>query len=168
MGIPGRSDTCGLTDMNPDASSLPPDVSLVVLCAEWCTQCRAFREVIEGLPATALRWVDIEDEGLDADELGITAFPSVAICRPAGVLRYLAVAHFGRGRGNFVESEAPAFWQDEVEQAVARHDAALLELWKDLRREKSPEQAAERVSPVIAAITSDTLARLYPTVARLV
>ena len=78
------------------------------------------------------------------------------------------MAHFGRGRGNFVESEAPAFWQDEVEQAVARHDAALLELWKDLRREKSPEQAVERVTPVIAAITSDTLARLYPAVARLV
>jgi hypothetical protein len=86
----------------------------------------------------------------------------------AGVLRYLAVAHFGRGRGNFVEGEAPAFWQDEVEQAVARHDAALLELWKDVRREKSPEPAADRVAPVIAAITSDTLARLYPDVPRLV
>ena len=86
----------------------------------------------------------------------------------AGVLRYLAVAHFGRGRGNFVEGEAPAFWQDEVEQAVTRHDAALLELWKEVRREKSPEQAAERVLPVISSITSDTLARLYPDVARLV
>jgi len=67
-----------------------------------------------------------------------------------------------------VEGEAPAFWQDEVEQAVARHDAALLELWKDVRREKAPEQASERVEPVIAAIASDTLARLYPDVARLV
>ncbi|MEJ7807293.1 MAG: DUF3482 domain-containing protein, partial [Telluria sp.] len=35
------------------------------------------------------------------------------------VLRYLAVAHFGRGRGNFVEGEAPAFWQAEVEAAAA-------------------------------------------------
>ncbi|UUZ56255.1 hypothetical protein LP419_14035 [Massilia sp. H-1] len=41
------------------------------------------------------------------------------------VLRYLAVAHFGRGRGNFVEGEAPAFWQAEVEAAVARHDDRL-------------------------------------------
>jgi len=69
--------------------SLPPDVSVVVLCAEWCTQCRAFREVADSLPAESLHWVDIEDEGLDADELEITAFPSVAILRPAGVLRYL-------------------------------------------------------------------------------
>lgn len=75
--------------MNPNPPALPPEVSIVVLCAEWCTQCRAFREVAAGLPAEALHWVDIEDQGLDADELGITAFPSVAICRPAGVLRYL-------------------------------------------------------------------------------
>lgn len=75
--------------MDPQTPALPPEVLIVVLCAEWCTQCRAFREVTEGLPAEALRWVDIEDEGLDAEELGITAFPSVAICRPAGVLRYL-------------------------------------------------------------------------------
>ena len=69
------------TAMNPSALALPPEASIVVLCAEWCTQCRAFREVAADLPAEALHWVDIEDEGLDADELGITAFPSVAICR---------------------------------------------------------------------------------------
>jgi len=86
----------------------------------------------------------------------------------AGILRYLAVAHFGRGRGNFVESEAPAFWQDEVEHAVARHENALLEAWKELRRDKSPEQAAARLAPTITAIAGDTLARLYPDVPRLV
>ncbi|KAB8035773.1 DUF3482 domain-containing protein [Janthinobacterium aquaticum] len=80
----------------------------------------------------------------------------------AGVLRYLAVAHFGRGRGNFVESEAPAFWQDEVEQAVARHDGQLAELWKEARRAQTPQLAAERIAPVITAIASETLARLYP------
>ena len=30
------------------------------------------------------------------------------------VLLYLAVAHFGRGRGYWEESEAPAFWKDLV------------------------------------------------------
>ena len=30
------------------------------------------------------------------------------------VLLYLAVAHFGRGRGYWEESEAPAFWKDVV------------------------------------------------------
>lgn len=73
----------------PTPSVLPPGVSVVVLCAEWCVQCRSFREVTQQMPGEALHWIDIEDAGLDADELGIQAFPSVAICRPAGVLRYL-------------------------------------------------------------------------------
>ena len=80
----------------------------------------------------------------------------------AGTLRYLAVAHFGRGRGNFVETEAPAFWQEEVEQAVARHDAYLVGLWSDLRRDKADIETA---TALIRGITSDALARLYPEVA---
>ena len=70
-------------------SPLPRGVSVVVLCAEWCVQCRSFRAVANELADPALRWVDIEDEGLDADELGIQAFPSMAVFQPAGVLRYL-------------------------------------------------------------------------------
>lgn len=76
----------------------------------------------------------------------------------AGVLRYLAVAHFGRGRGNFVDSEAPAFWQSEVEQAVAQHDDALAALWKHARR----DNAADQLQPLLKQLTSATLARLYP------
>jgi hypothetical protein len=79
-----------------------------------------------------------------------------------GILRYLAVAHFGRGRGNFIENEAPAFWQEEVEQAVAQHDAALNQLWSDLRREKAGDEAA---APLIKQIATATLIRLYPDVA---
>ncbi|MBP1206128.1 hypothetical protein JOD97_004201 [Duganella sp. 1411] len=79
-----------------------------------------------------------------------------------GILRYLAVAHFGRGRGNFVENEAPAFWQEEVEQAVARHDAALVTLWNDLRRDRTDNEAA---TALIKQIATDTLVRLYPNVA---
>jgi hypothetical protein len=83
----------------------------------------------------------------------------------ADVLRYLAVAHFGRGRGNFVESEAPAFWQNEVEQVVAQHDADLLALWRDVRREKSGGTTAELPLPLLSRITQAVLARLYPGVA---
>jgi hypothetical protein len=68
-------------------SALPLGVQVLVLCAEWCSQCRSFLPLVQGLPG--LHWVDIEDAGLDAEELGISAFPSVAIFRPTGVLRYL-------------------------------------------------------------------------------
>jgi hypothetical protein len=75
------------------------------------------------------------------------------------VLRYLAVAHFGRGRGNFVEGEAPAFWQTEVETAVAAQAVHLPELWR-AAREESGGQA--RVQESVAAIVRRVLAQLYP------
>ncbi len=34
------------------------------------------------------------------------------------VLRYLAVAHFGRGRGDFSEGESPAQWREELDAIV--------------------------------------------------
>jgi hypothetical protein len=78
------------------------------------------------------------------------------------VLRYLAVAHFGRGRGSFVEGEAPAFWQAEVEQAVMRHEAALNALWKAARAAPDAAGAARQIDALLGAVTADTLERLYP------
>jgi hypothetical protein len=78
------------------------------------------------------------------------------------VLRYLAVAHFGRGRGNFVEGEAPAFWQAEVEQALASYDGDLPGLWQSVRTAPDLVAASELVHAVVAPVTNATLARLYP------
>jgi hypothetical protein len=78
------------------------------------------------------------------------------------VLRYLAVAHFGRGRGNFVEGEAPAFWQAEVEAAVARREAELAGLWKAVRTAADESTAARLVEEVLTPVVTDTLGGLYP------
>jgi hypothetical protein len=78
------------------------------------------------------------------------------------VLRYLAVAHFGRGRGNFVESEAPAFWQAEVERAVSLHADEVGKLWHAARGDADIEAAAERIDAVFAKIAAHTLGQLYP------
>ena len=79
-----------------------------------------------------------------------------------GVLRYLAVIHFGRGRGDFVESEAPAFWQSEVEQAVSAADEDLKYVWQDARRDDDTEELRARLHAVLSAIVSGVLRRLYP------
>lgn len=78
------------------------------------------------------------------------------------VLRYLAVAHFGRGRGQFVEGEAPAFWQAEVERCVAAHEAGLAPLWKEVRAAPDAQAAAREVEALLAPVVADTLERLYP------
>jgi len=77
------------------------------------------------------------------------------------VLRYLAVAHFGRGRGNFVEGEAPGFWQAEVEQALAPHARELARLWQEVRS-GDLDKAAGRVSELLAKVVTHTLTQLYP------
>jgi predicted GTPase len=71
----------------------------------------------------------------------------------AGLLRYLAVAHFGRGRGGFIESEAPDFWQAEVERQIAAREAALLPAIH-----AEPAALAELLQQIMAQV----LDRLYP------
>lgn len=74
------------------------------------------------------------------------------------ILRYLAVAHFGRGRGNFIEGEAPAFWQAEVEAAVGAHAGELAGLWELLRGKDDLTQ----LESLVTDITRKTLGQLYP------
>ncbi|NHZ65463.1 DUF3482 domain-containing protein [Massilia genomosp. 1] len=80
----------------------------------------------------------------------------------SSILRYLAVAHFGRGRGNFVEGEAPDFWQAEVEGAVARQAGRLADLWQALRSEGAAGKAAAEVETIATEVARATLAKLYP------
>jgi hypothetical protein len=74
------------------------------------------------------------------------------------ILRYPAVAHFGRGRGNFVEGEAPAFWQAEVERALVAEAGDAAALWQAARE----ENGAAPVTAALTRVTSTTLSRLYP------
>jgi hypothetical protein len=95
--------------------------------------------------------------------------PSVQFADPflrtllvGAVLRYLAVAHFGRGRGLFVEGEAPTFWQAEVEAALARREAALAPLWKALRGAPDEEAGTRLVLEILEPVAGEVLERLYP------
>ena len=75
------------------------------------------------------------------------------------VLRYLAVAHFGRGRGNFVEGEAPAFWQSQVEATAAAQQG---QLWQSVRETPDQGKAEARVISAVTAIAGGVLGQLYP------
>jgi 50S ribosome-binding GTPase/Domain of unknown function (DUF3482) len=84
----------------------------------------------------------------------------------AALLRYLAVAHFGRGRGSWQEGEAPAFWHEVAAQALAPHEATLATLWQS-RRDKldnAGDAAALAVAlqPLLTAATRRALSALYP------
>jgi hypothetical protein len=79
-----------------------------------------------------------------------------------GMLRYLAVAHFGRGRGQFVEGEAPPFWQAAVEAALGAHRPDLDGLWQQVRDAPDEADGAALLAPVLAAVLGDVFEHLYP------
>ena len=92
----------------------------------------------------------------------------------AALLRYLAVAHFGRGRGEWAQGESPPHWKAVVEEAVAPYADALDELWRDrsahgdtAAQAAEVERLAGEMVPLLSELTLAALRRLYPGAAAL-
>jgi hypothetical protein len=101
--------------------------------------------VVRDTTATQLRWSEDFLDGLAAGAL----------------LRYLAVAHYGRGRGEWTASEYPAFWRDRVIAALARRRGEWIDAWH-LRAKADPAAYTARVAAVLRASALDVLRDLYP------
>lgn len=85
----------------------------------------------------------------------------IASLVPGSVLRYLAVAHYGRGRGDFAASEHPPFWRDAVKAAVERRGVGDIVALRGAK--PCDAQAIERaLADKLEAIALDVLAALYP------
>ena len=84
----------------------------------------------------------------------------------AALLRYLAVAHFGRGRGDWVAGESPPHWAADVQAALEPHRATLAAAWASHVAGAADAGAAQRIAqalqPVLASATLAVLARAYP------
>ncbi|MGZ5268613.1 MAG: DUF3482 domain-containing protein, partial [Caldimonas sp.] len=88
----------------------------------------------------------------------------------ATLLRYLAVAHFGRGRGDWVEGESPPHWKDVVAAALAPHRDALARLWAGrappggdaAQRADETSRLASSLEPIVGDAARTALSTLYP------
>ncbi|MCL4763129.1 MAG: DUF3482 domain-containing protein, partial [Burkholderiales bacterium] len=80
----------------------------------------------------------------------------------SAVLRYLAVAHYGRGRGGWVETEYPPFWQPLVAEIVDARADALRALWSDRAPGCDRDALEGRVRDLLGDVARATLERLYP------
>lgn len=79
------------------------------------------------------------------------------------MLTYLAVAHFGRGRGEWTESAGPNHWNKVVEQVLEEHADGLDRLWKEgVEKGALPDVLSKSALSVMTDSLSCTLARLYP------
>jgi hypothetical protein len=83
----------------------------------------------------------------------------------SSLLRYLAVAHFGRGRGDWAGGESPAHWQLVVQRALEPCRTALGDVW---RRRELPGEAldaellAAELAPILGRCACAALTALYP------
>ena len=102
--------------------------------------------VLRGADETAMRWSDAFLDGLFH----------------LALLRYLAVAHYGRGRGDWKQSEYPPFWKDEVAGVVESHRDALAAIWSERAGRCDPAQIAAALGAELRAATLTLFECLYP------
>ncbi|MDP1717424.1 MAG: DUF3482 domain-containing protein [Burkholderiales bacterium] len=101
--------------------------------------------LVRGADATLVTWTD---EVLD--ELAVSA-----------LLGYLAVAHYGRGRGDWAPSEYPAHWQDTVAAVYAQQRQAFRHAWSLRGAADMPEAVEPALRDALAATARAVLQRLY-------
>jgi GTPase Era involved in 16S rRNA processing len=80
----------------------------------------------------------------------------------SALLRYLAVAHYGRGRGEWVESEYPPFWQPLVARVVESRRDAFARIWAQRGPPCNSDAVAEALHRELASAARELLDTLYP------
>ena len=80
----------------------------------------------------------------------------------SALLRYLAVAHYGRGRGEWGESEYPGFWREQVAGAVGARQQALAAIWALRATGGDIGEIESRLRETLRAIATAALDQLYP------
>jgi len=82
------------------------------------------------------------------------------------LLRYLAVTHSGRGRGDYADPrEFPLFWRQATEAILADHVSELHQAWilvKGHRSEKASEEAETFLVPILSSMAQQILLKFYP------
>jgi hypothetical protein len=93
-----------------------------------------------------LRWDEGFLSGLVASEL----------------LRYLAVAHYGRGRGDWIETEYPSFWPPLIAEIVEKHRDRLTRLWATRQPTCDVNRIDRELRDILTSSAREALDRLYP------
>jgi hypothetical protein len=85
------------------------------------------------------------------------------LCHQA-MLRYLAVAHFGRGRGGYRDLEQPAHWSGAVDRVLGERRTVLDEIWSDAEKPdaQGDESLTARLRTVVEAGLREVLREAYP------
>ena len=83
----------------------------------------------------------------------------------SALLGYLAVAHFGRGRGEWTQTEPPAFWVARIEAALAPQWGKLHAVWEKASAATPHAASADsqaELQSILLQTTQAVLQSLYP------
>lgn len=83
------------------------------------------------------------------------------------LLTYLAVAHFGRGRGNWERSEYPPHWLGIVEGHVEQNKARYQKCWKQRQQANAADGIRSGLTDLLNESARDVLTTLYPDASRM-
>ncbi|MBL9133972.1 MAG: DUF3482 domain-containing protein, partial [Verrucomicrobiaceae bacterium] len=79
------------------------------------------------------------------------------------LLTYLAISHYGRGRGDWKESTQPQHWNETAEAVLDAHADAIDLLWKNgVQKDTAPEMLYRQSRHLMTDSLSMLLQRLYP------
>ena len=80
------------------------------------------------------------------------------------LLCYLAVAHFGRGRGKFESVEVVPLWEESVTSTIDHRHSAWDHVWKlAVQQNAMPEEVHREMLRQLRDTAAAVLRRLYPT-----
>lgn len=79
----------------------------------------------------------------------------------SALLGYLAVAHFGRGRGEFVQVAIPDHWQAAL-TVIAQHRQAFEAAWTLAREQPEASRSEQPILQAFTDLTRAVLLALYP------
>lgn len=79
----------------------------------------------------------------------------------SSLLAYLAVAHYGRGRGQWAQSEHPAFWENTVRDVLVQQGANFTSFWRR-RGNYRLDTLTAAVQTELTLAAERVLIRLYP------
>lgn len=80
-------------------------------------------------------------------------------------LRYLAVAHFGRGTGRFAERREPAFWRESIQAALESRRGHQRRVWSEaqLNPKAEPGGLQGELKPILLDVCRRVLEEELPT-----
>lgn len=84
------------------------------------------------------------------------------------IMLYLAVAHFGRGRGAWQDPENnPGHWEDTTDEIIQANKEALHNLWKKGGADGKSEKLKKEVRSKVRVLLTSALVKLYPDSAKI-